>query len=92
MEADSVFSAVVGSSLDGTKQIIATMISTVDGHMLITYREHPGNSEVQTGEFVWAPEAIAFKGNSGRQGDGDGGLDEGTAQAFMNMLQWKGRV
>ena len=56
----SVFSAVVGDSFDGT-EVIATMVTTADGRMNITYRDHADGFEIQAGNFMWSPKALAFK-------------------------------
>ena len=87
-----MFSAVVGLSLDGKKQIIATRVTTVGGHFIVTYRDHPGNSEIQAGDFVWSPRAMAFKVGYGKQWDGDDGLGEETALAFVTMLKMEDRL
>ena len=41
----SVFSAVVGDNFDG-KEIIATMVTTANGRMNITYRDHEDGFEI----------------------------------------------
>ena len=82
----SVSSAVVGTNLDG-KEVTATMVTTPDGYMNITYRYHTHEVDVRAGDLTWSAEALAFKKAFGLPEGGDGGLDEGMAKAFMNVLE-----
>ena len=87
-----MFSAVVGLTFDGKKQVIATRITTVGAHFIITYRDHPGNSKLEADDFVWCARAMAFKKAFKEQENGDGGLDEETAWAFVTKLYWEDRL
>ena len=36
---------------------------------------------------MWSAQALAFKRGFGLQGNGDDGVDEAMAQAYMNVLE-----
>lgn len=80
-----VFSYPVGTIFDG-KDVTATMRTAVGGELKITYRCHAYGLDVRAGDFVWGPEALAFKEASGIEHEGEGQLDEEMAKAFMNEL------
>lgn len=86
MTGTGVFSPAVGTNFDG-KEVTATMVTAANGYMKIIYRCHVDGVDVRAGDFMWLAEALAFKKAFGLQGGGDGGLDEGMAQAFMNVLE-----
>ena len=82
-----VFSTVIGDNFAGT-EVIATMVTTEDGLMHMTYRDHLDGFECQPGTFRWSEKALAFKrGFGGEQDNGDSELDYGIATAFMNWIE-----
>ena len=70
-----VFSAVVGTIFDG-KNVTAMIRTSVDGEQNITYRFHAYGLDVRAGDFVWGPEALAFKEARGIRHGGECQLDE----------------
>ena len=83
-----VFSTVVGDNFAGT-EVIATMVTTEDGMMHMTYRDHVDGFECQPGTFRWSEKALAFKRSiGGEQDNGDDELDHGMATAFMNNMEF----
>lgn len=85
MTGARVFSYPVSTIFNG-KEVTATMETAVDGEQKIGYYCHAHGFDVGAGDFVWGPEALAFKEASGIEHGGEGQLDEEMAKAFMDEM------
>ena len=83
-----MFSYPVGTIFNG-EDVTATMETAVDGEQKIKYCCHAYGLDVGAGDFVWGPEALAFQEASRIEHGGEGQLDEETAKAFMDELNYE---
>ena len=86
MTRPHAFSYTVGTAFEG-KGVTATMKQRPNGEMKIKYVCHAYQLEMAPQDFVWSEEALAFKKSFGQQGNGEYGLSEEIALAFLNVVE-----